>query len=398
MATGVAVANNYYAQPLLATIRASFHAGSGVAGLIVTASQIGYAVGLVFVLPLGDILERRKLVVVMSLLCAAGLVGAAASPVLPALFAALSIVGATSVVAQVLVAYSASIADDRERGRVVGSVMSGLLLGVLLARTAAGYLAELGSWRTVYFVAAALMVILAVVMWRQLPSYREAQDLQLWRRALVGDRTVQKREDPQETLPLRVLLVRCLLGVVDELGVPAGGSALRYGTGTIGLFGLAGAAVRRWLLSPGDLPTGAAKFAVTISTAFAILRRVRRALVVRARAGRPHSRDRRSRPRLSGNPHLQPERDLQARPDGTKQGERHLHDLLFRRRDDRLDRIRRVLLRRRLVGGVGSRHRIRCGSVRHVAHRARVRPPRARCAGRLGALLSCLPRPSRCTT
>ena len=105
VATGVAVANNYYAQPLLATIRASFHAGSGVAGLIVTASQIGYAVGLVFLLPLGDILERRKLVVVMSLVCAAGLVGVAASPVLPALFAAASIVGATSVVAQVLVAF-----------------------------------------------------------------------------------------------------------------------------------------------------------------------------------------------------------------------------------------------------------------------------------------------------
>src|ERR1700689_410383 len=166
VATGVSVANNYYAQPLLATIRATFHASAGEAGLIVTAAQVGYAVGLVFVLPLGDILERRKLVVVMSLVCAVGLVGEASSPVLPAIFAAAVLVGATSVVAQILVAFSASLAGDADRGRVVGSVMSGLLLGILLARTVAGYVAQIWSWRAVFVVAAALMVVLALVLWR----------------------------------------------------------------------------------------------------------------------------------------------------------------------------------------------------------------------------------------
>jgi predicted MFS family arabinose efflux permease len=271
VATGVAVANNYYAQPLLATIRASFHAGSGVAGLIVTASQIGYAAGLVFLLPLGDILERRKLVVVMSLVCAAGLVGVAASPVLPALFAAASIVGATSVVAQVLVAFSASIADDRERGRVVGSVMSGLLLGILLARTAAGYLAEVGSWRTVYFVAASLMVILAVVMWRQLPSYREGQDLR-YAAVLASVIRLFRSEKTLRRRSLYGFFSFAAFSVLwTSLAFLLAGTPYRYGTGTIGLFGLAGAAGAAMASVAGRLADRGRQVAVTIATAFAIL-------------------------------------------------------------------------------------------------------------------------------
>jgi predicted MFS family arabinose efflux permease len=270
VATGVAVANNYYAQPLLATIRASFHAGSGVAGLIVTASQVGYAAGLVFLLPLGDILDRRKLVVVMSLVCVAGLVGAATSPVLPGLFAAAAIVGATSVVAQVLVAFSASLAGDRERGRVVGSVMSGLLLGILLARTVAGYVAELGSWRTVYFVAAALMLILAAVMWSQLPSYRESQDLRY--AAVLASVVGLFRSE-------KTLRRRCMYGFFSfgafsvlwtSLAFLLAGAPYRYGTGTIGLFGLAGAAGAGMASVAGRLADRGRQVAVTMSTAFAI--------------------------------------------------------------------------------------------------------------------------------
>ncbi|MGO9341319.1 MAG: MFS transporter [Acidimicrobiales bacterium] len=271
MATGVAVANNYYAQPLLATIRASFHAGSGVAGLIVTASQVGYAAGLVFLLPLGDILERRKLVVVMSIVCTVGLLGAATSPVLPGLFAAAAIVGATSVVAQVLVAFSASLAGDKERGRVVGSVMSGLLLGVLLARTVAGYVAELGSWRTVYFVAAVLMAILAAVLWRQLPSYRESQDLGY--SAVLASVVGLFRSEP-------TLRRRCLYGFFSfaafsvlwtSLSFLLSGAPYRYGTGTIGLFGLAGAAGAAMASVAGRLADRGRQVVVTMSTALAIL-------------------------------------------------------------------------------------------------------------------------------
>ena len=173
VATGVAVASNYYAQPLLPVMRHHLHLSSTAAGLIVTVAQIGYAAGLLFLLPLGDLVERRALVVTLSGLSAVALVVLGLSPngavLMPAAFA----VGALSVLAQVLVPFSASLAHDHERGQVVGLVMSGLLLGILLARTIAGALAQAGDWRVVYLVAAGLMAVQAAVLRLRLPSYRE---------------------------------------------------------------------------------------------------------------------------------------------------------------------------------------------------------------------------------
>ena len=173
VATGVAVASNYYAQPLLPVMREDLHMSSTVAGLVVTVAQIGYAAGLLLVLPLGDLVERRRLVVTLSGVSAVALVVLGLSPTSGVLLPAAFAVGALSVLAQVLVPFSASLAHDSERGRVVGLVMSGLLMGILLARTVAGALAQAGDWRVVYFVAAGLMVVQAVVLRVKLPSYRE---------------------------------------------------------------------------------------------------------------------------------------------------------------------------------------------------------------------------------
>lgn len=271
IATGVSVANNYYAQPLLATIRENFHAGSGVAGLLVTASQVGYAVGLVFLLPLGDITERRRLVVVLSLVCAVGLVGAAASPVLPLMFFALALVGGTSVVAQVLVAFSASLAGDHERGKVVGSVMSGLLLGILLARTVSGYIAQASSWRVVYVVAAVLMAALALVLWNQLPTYREAQRL-TYHEVLTSVFQLFRSE---KTLRRRSLYGFLSFGAFSvlwtSLAFLLSASPYRYNTGTIGLFGLVGAAGAAMASLAGRLADKGHQVKVTILTAFSIV-------------------------------------------------------------------------------------------------------------------------------
>src|SRR5581483_7471994 len=125
-----------------------------VAGLIVTVAQVGYALGLILLLPLGDLVERRRLVSLLSVATALALVWLGASPSAASLLPAALVVGAVSVLAQVLVPFAASLASAEERGQVVGMVMSGLLIGVLLARTVAGYLAETGTWRVVYFVAA----------------------------------------------------------------------------------------------------------------------------------------------------------------------------------------------------------------------------------------------------
>ncbi len=271
VATGVAVANTYYAQPLLASIRATFHTGPGEAGLIVTVTQVGYAAGLVFLLPLGDLVERRRLVVVMSLLSALGLVGAAASPVLPAMFAALAVVGATSVVAQVLVAFSASLAGDAERGRVVGSVMSGLLLGVLLARTAAGYLAEASSWRVVYLLAAGIMALLALGLRHELPAYREPHDLSY--PAVLASVVSLFRHEP--TLRRRSYYGLLSFGAFSvlwtSLAFLLAGPPYRFGSGVIGLFGLVGAAGAAMASVAGRLADRGRQAVVTTLAALSIL-------------------------------------------------------------------------------------------------------------------------------
>lgn len=271
VATGVSVANNYYAQPLLATIRSSFHASAGEVGLIVTASQIGYAAGLIFLLPLGDLVERRRLVVVMSLITTVGLIGAASSPVLPLLFVVMAVIGANSVVAQVLVASAASLAGDDERGRVVGTVMSGLLLGILLARTLAGYIAQASSWRVVYVVAAGLMTALALVLARALPKYRDPQPL-TYPGVLASVVTIFRSEPILRRRSWFGLLSFAAFSVLwTSLAFLLAASPYRYSTGTIGLFGLVGAAGAGMASVAGRLADRGHEAVVTVATALAML-------------------------------------------------------------------------------------------------------------------------------
>lgn len=157
LACGAAVANLYYAQPLLDTLAGAFGVSTGTTGLIVTFTQFGYALGLLFLVPLGDILNRRRLIVTIMLGTAAALALAAEAPNIEVFLAASLAVGVTSVVAQILVPFAASLAQDHNRGRVIGKVMSGLLLGILLARTVSGFLAEAAGWRAVFWAAAGHM-------------------------------------------------------------------------------------------------------------------------------------------------------------------------------------------------------------------------------------------------
>jgi predicted MFS family arabinose efflux permease len=242
VACGLSVANLYYAQPLLHTIAGALHCGSGEAGLVVTASQIGYAVGLAFLVPVGDIVSRKRITPAVLIITAAAMVASALAPTISVLIAVAVIVGLGSVAAQILIPFAASLADDESRGRVVGTVMSGLLLGVLLARTLAGLVAGIAGWRTVYGAGAVLMVGLAAVLATSLPG-----------------------EEPRSTLPYPQLLRSSLSlwahqpllrrrGYLGALGFAAfsvfwttiafllAGPPYRYGPIVIGLFGLVGAA------------------------------------------------------------------------------------------------------------------------------------------------------------
>jgi predicted MFS family arabinose efflux permease len=240
VACGAAVANLYYAQPLLNTIAHDFGTSDGTAGLLVTASQVGYAVGLVLLVPLGDLLERRRLIVGVLVVTALALAATAAAPSFDLLAAALLVVGVTSVVAQILVPLASTLAGESERGRVVGKVMSGLLIGILIARTASGLLAELGGWRLVFGVSAGLMVLLTIVLRLNLPEVRPTTDISY--PALL--RSVGRLVIEQPTLRVRMVYGALQMGQFSVLWTTIAfllaGKPYHYSEATIGLFGLVG--------------------------------------------------------------------------------------------------------------------------------------------------------------
>ncbi|MEI2415742.1 MFS transporter [Orrella sp. JC864] len=242
VATGLAVASNYYAQPLLHTISLEFGLSTARAGAIVTTAQLSYALGLLLLVPLGDLLERRRLIVLMTLLSACGLLLTASAQAPAMIFAGTAITALLSVVAQVLVPYAATLAGPAQRGRAVGTIMSGLLLGILLGRTAAGALADLGSWRTVYWLAAGALVLCAAALWRVLPASRSAERLSypsLLRS--VGELFVQ--EPLLRARALLGALVFAMFGVLwTAMTFLLAGPAYGYSDTAIGLMGLAGAA------------------------------------------------------------------------------------------------------------------------------------------------------------
>lgn len=169
-ACGVIAANLYYAQPLVGPISSALGLSPRAAGLIVTLTQIGYGIGLLFIVPLGDILENRKLVVVSLLLTAIVLTIAAVVRSSNLFLTASLFIGLGSVAAQILVPYAAHLSPDATRGRNVGNVMSGLLLGIMLARPISSMVTEFMGWRAVYYLSAAVIFILALVLAKVLPA------------------------------------------------------------------------------------------------------------------------------------------------------------------------------------------------------------------------------------
>ncbi len=176
-ASGAVVANLYYNQPLLAAIAVDLKIPETRVGLIPTLAQIGYGLGLLFITPLGDRAERRRLIVVLTLLAAAALGLTAAVRSAPLVLGLSLLVGLCSVVPHVIVPFAATLAEPWERNRVVGTIMSGLLIGILLARTASGTIGACLGWRAVYWCAAALMLVFAALLRLFLPYSRPAQAL-----------------------------------------------------------------------------------------------------------------------------------------------------------------------------------------------------------------------------
>jgi predicted MFS family arabinose efflux permease len=242
VAAGVSVANLYYSQPLLEMMARDFRVGPHEIGLVPTLTQIGYAAGMLLVVPLGDAQERRRLIV---LTCAAAAVISfcvALAPTLPTLLAASFALGLATCAPQLAVPYAAGLVPADERGRSVGKVMSGLLIGILLSRTVSGLVGAHLGWRSIYFIAGGAMVALSILLRIALPVQppeRQVRYIDLLR-SLPG---LVKRE------PL--LRRHALLGALAFASFSAFWTTLafllstppyHYGSDVAGLFGIVGVA------------------------------------------------------------------------------------------------------------------------------------------------------------
>jgi predicted MFS family arabinose efflux permease len=238
---GLVVANIYYNQPLLAAIGRTFHVSDSHASLIATATQVGYTLGMLLVVPLGDKLERKRLILWM-LLGAAGCLGAAAlSPTFGLLATTSVLIGICSAVPQLLLPMAAHLAPEADRGRIVGRIMSGLLIGILLSRTVSGYVGAHLGWRVVFEGAAGLMLALAALLAWRLP--RDRPSFQGTYGSLMLSLLTLTRELP--ALRRSALVGASIFAAFSvfwtTLAFYLEGPAYHYGSDVAGFFGLVGA-------------------------------------------------------------------------------------------------------------------------------------------------------------
>jgi predicted MFS family arabinose efflux permease len=168
--TGFVVANIYYNQPLLNDIAKSYHINSAKAGQVAVFTQIGYALGLLFIVPLGDMFERRKLMLIDFVFMVTSLLVAAWSPTITILLASSLCIGITSVIPQLMIPMAAHLAQPHERGKKIGFIMSGLLIGILLSRTVSGFVGQHFGWRAMFYIAAVMMLMIWLLIYLQLPK------------------------------------------------------------------------------------------------------------------------------------------------------------------------------------------------------------------------------------
>ena len=381
VATGAIVANLYYAQPVLHQVAHTFHRGPGPTSAVITATQIGYAAGLLLIVPLGDLHPRRALVTRLFVVACVALVACALAPNLW-LFALASVaVGTASVAGQVMIPFAADLAPEERRGRVVARIMTGLLMGILLARTVSGLVAQAAGWRAIFWFSAALMILFALVLWRALPAegprphrrYAELVGSSL--RLLVTEPVLRRRAWHG------ACAFACFSVLWTTLAFLLSGGPYHYSNAVIGLFGLVGAggivaANLAGKLADSDRHTATTVVAgILLVASFAVL------WAGRTVAGRPHRRHRGARHGHPGHADHQPVRDLRTAPRRPQQHQQRLHGVLLPRRRGRLRRRRHPLRHPRLGGRVPARGRLRRGDAGPVRLRAAAPRPGRRRAG-----------------
>lgn len=238
---GFAVASIYYSQPMLGILVNELHAGVSLVGLVPTLTQIGYALGILLLAPLGDRHDRRHIIILKGVLLTLALLLSAFSGGITMLLIASLAVGIAATMAQDIVPAAATISPAAQRGKTVGTVMTGLLLGILLSRVLSGFVAEYFGWRSMFVAAAVMVVTITLVIWRKLPAIPASTTMR-YPALLASMRHLWTGYKPLR----RATLAQALLSV----GFSAFWSTLavmlhdvyHLGSATAGMFGLAGAA------------------------------------------------------------------------------------------------------------------------------------------------------------
>ncbi|MFJ2325512.1 MULTISPECIES: MFS transporter [unclassified Pseudomonas] len=243
VACGLAVGNVYYAQPLLDAMAEAFAMSPASIGIVITLTQTGYGIGLVLLVPLGDLLNRRWLIVTQNLLSVVALLMIAWAPNSAWLLLGMTLTGLLAVVTQVLVAYAATLADPAQRGRVVGVVTSGIVVGILLARTAAGAMADLAGWQAIYLLSAGLTLLMTLLLFGVLPKDEPPQPDTTYVALIASVFSLFRQEAVLRQRAILALLTFASAMVLwTPMVLPLSAPPLSLSHSEIGLFGLAGAA------------------------------------------------------------------------------------------------------------------------------------------------------------
>ncbi|PYE30545.1 putative MFS family arabinose efflux permease [Rhizobium sp. PP-F2F-G38] len=239
---GAAVGNLYWAQPLLSDIAGSLGVSVGTAGMLITVTQIGYALGILLVVPLGDTMNRRRLIPAVMICSAAALVACALASSFATLLAALAAVGLTTIAGQLLTPLAGDLAKPEQRGRVVGTIVSGLITGILLSRTISGFLAHAFGWRAIYIAAALFILLLAALLSKALPTERPRPTVPYGKLLLSVFTVVHAHRPVQITLIIGACAFAVFTLFWTGLTFLLSSPPFSYSVSQIGLVGLVGLA------------------------------------------------------------------------------------------------------------------------------------------------------------
>jgi predicted MFS family arabinose efflux permease len=238
---GVVVANLYYCQPLLGALSRAFHVSEESASFVNICSQMGYGLGLFFIVPLGDMLARRKLLIWMHLLAALTLLGFAFSPDIEWLYFFSVCVGITSTACQVFIPLAMHLASDEDRGKILGIILGGLLTGILLSRSLSGFAAQYFGWQSIYFISTGFMIIMAFLVWKYIPGEQPAFKGNYWK--LI--RSLFQLFKEQKIIRESAWIGACLFGAISAFWSTMAffleKPPFEYSLSMIGLFGIIGA-------------------------------------------------------------------------------------------------------------------------------------------------------------